>query len=792
MKHAPRRAIQIICGLAVALMVIIGLSPNVASPAQAATSSDYCVGAAANSCGAATPTEMYVYVKPGEKIYANLTKLQNSSAEGYRITGNIYKPNGDLAGAYTFPLVANAGSTYAILGAYGVTAGPTEGGLWKFVILVPTPHSNYTLYSWDWGVNNASNAHISGRTFTYALPHYLIGDINNFGLPSINFWAMSDLGYIYKTTLFDFNGAGSGFSVDSKGLVSKTTGLPTYTSGQSASGDYLRGTGTTFRIFFELPATDLPFQAPSMDGVKIVGPPLLDAANVVSTQPVYTPSFTDKAGGAIQTVFDTRFSGNFEIQIDTNDNGSFSDAVDVKLPGTTNGGAASVTWNGKDGQGSQLAAQAFAVKAVIPKYGEMHFIRDDVEKNGGIRIERLNGGDTANRFKIYWDDGPIWACYQVNNCYLSDGSRGAKINATYYIYGTAGIDSSLPYGAVSATQIHGWAGGVDSWGDNAWIDDWVYAAQNAPIGSTLSVSAADAIKRDSAVISIAKSADTPAKPKINEAIKANVTIDNTGNSALTNVIVSAEDGTSVTIATVAANSKTTVSVSRLVTQVDIDQLTDVSLNVTVLRTTAAAETLTWNGSVAWTPSFLPELTGVFTIGEAGDTNGSGLWEAGEVAQFNYTITNTGGVALKNVFVKFEGVNGTPPTLKVGESYTLTVNHTITAAEASSGAINGTATFGATDTGLSSSGVYSTTGIVSVGSPVYNMTLTRTANPAQQKFFSGDTVVFTYTVTNSSNVNISGISLKDDHGSVITCPKTAMVPGEVMTCTSDALITYGSD
>lgn len=48
---------------------------------------------------------------------------------------------------------------------------------------------------------------------------------------------------------------------------------------------------------------------------------------------------------------------------------------------------------------------------------------------------------------------------------------------------------------------------------------------------------------------------------------------------------------------------------------------------------------------------------------------------------------------------------------------------------------------------------------------------------------GATVNWTYLVANTGNITLSGIVVTDDRGVAVTCPQTALAPGESMTCTA---------
>ncbi len=55
---------------------------------------------------------------------------------------------------------------------------------------------------------------------------------------------------------------------------------------------------------------------------------------------------------------------------------------------------------------------------------------------------------------------------------------------------------------------------------------------------------------------------------------------------------------------------------------------------------------------------------------------------------------------------------------------------------------------------------------------------------------GEPVTWTYTVQNTGNVNLSGVSVVDDPQGAITCPQSTLAPGASMTCTKSALAQAG--
>lgn len=57
-------------------------------------------------------------------------------------------------------------------------------------------------------------------------------------------------------------------------------------------------------------------------------------------------------------------------------------------------------------------------------------------------------------------------------------------------------------------------------------------------------------------------------------------------------------------------------------------------------------------------------------------------------------------------------------------------------------------------------------------------------------FVGKTANYTYKVQNTGNVELSDIVVNDDKGVAVTCPKTTLAPGELMTCTGTSTVVEG--
>ena len=154
-------------------------------------------------------------------------------------------------------------------------------------------------------------------------------------------------------------------------------------------------------------------------------------------------------------------------------------------------------------------------------------------------------------------------------------------------------------------------------------------------------------------------------------------------------------------------------------------------------------------------------------------------------EWQYLVTNTGNVTLSNiVVVDDKGLTVVCPftSLAQGEAMTCTAS------------------------GLAGIGNYSNVGSVtaSYGSLLASandassyfganpvLTLKKLTNGEEAPYIRvGDPVNWTYLVTNTGNVTVSGISVVDDQGVTVSCPKSVLEISEAMTCTGSGTATLG--
>ncbi|MGW2706341.1 choice-of-anchor P family protein [Streptomyces sp. NPDC001340] len=158
---------------------------------------------------------------------------------------------------------------------------------------------------------------------------------------------------------------------------------------------------------------------------------------------------------------------------------------------------------------------------------------------------------------------------------------------------------------------------------------------------------------------------------------------------------------------------------------------------------------------------------------------------GETVHYTYTVTNNGQAPLVDVTVtdltagvKVSGC-GTNQ-LSPGESTTCQATYTTTAADVEAKQINDQGKVTATTSGGETVTATSNT----VTTPLAALTVVKSA--AQDQFTeAGQTLEYTYTVTNSGQQPLTGISVVDTGpGSpTVTCPKDTLAPGESVECTA---------
>ncbi len=271
---------------------------------------------------------------------------------------------------------------------------------------------------------------------------------------------------------------------------------------------------------------------------------------------------------------------------------------------------------------------------------------------------------------------------------------------------------------------------------------------------------------------------------------------NTGAVTLTGLGVSDPTAGPVScpVTTLAPGASTTCAAvaSHTVTQADVDA--GVVAN-TATATATDPDGATVPASASSTSTAIQQLRGLRTVKAAvvGDLNGNGITDLGDTIAWSFTVTNTGTVTVE-AFAVNDPVAGavTCPvgTLAPSASTVCTadVAHLITQADVDAGIVSNVAT---------------TQGEAPLGGPVVSQTSSTDTPVAQSSGLQlvkaatvndlnsdgatdlGDTVTWSFTVTNAGSVSVHGLAITDPVAGAVTCPATALGPGAATTCTADA-------
>ncbi|TPG28119.1 DUF11 domain-containing protein, partial [Flavobacterium pectinovorum] len=178
----------------------------------------------------------------------------------------------------------------------------------------------------------------------------------------------------------------------------------------------------------------------------------------------------------------------------------------------------------------------------------------------------------------------------------------------------------------------------------------------------------------------------------------------------------------------------------------------------------------------------------------------GTGAVGDQITYTFTVSNTGNVSLSGVVVN-DALTGsvnlavTPAVLAPGDTGTATAAYTITQSDLNTGNVTNTAT--ATGTAPDASTVSDTSGTAQGNDDPTQTPLTQTPGIAVVKTAAvggtgavGDQITYTFTVSNTGNVSLSGVVVNDAlTGSVnLAVTPAVLAPGDTGTATAAYTIT----
>ncbi len=347
-----------------------------------------------------------------------------------------------------------AGIKVAQTGVWKIQFTPPESAA-VFEEVAPSVRWGKNLFSWDVTVKS-SEGERKGRVWTeqYALRQPPEVQYNT----DLEHYYVSEDGYIYKATSRGYNGQISMLAADGVGLRKNKTCESAYQSAEVSNTKLSPAygeCGSTYKLFFEEPAGELPAQAKRWDGkAEWIRPTIKRPA--VSELHFISDDSTDQQSGKI-SYYLRHFVGQYQVKIDVDNDGSFDGQNDVTLHQhmqRLSNGLQSVVFDGVDKSGQIIPpSQPIGVKVEIARVAEIHFVATDVEvRSGGIELTRLNG-ENAPTTRVCWNDTELTPIGAALMPQLIDGRECPE----------------------STGGVHGWAYGEVSWGNARYIDNWVYA-----------------------------------------------------------------------------------------------------------------------------------------------------------------------------------------------------------------------------------------------------------------------------------------------------------------------------
>ena len=242
------------------------------------------------------------------------------------------------------------------------------------------------------------------------------------------------------------------------------------------------------------------------------------------------------------------------------------------------------------------------------------------------------------------------------------------------------------------------------------------------------------------------------------------------------------------LTTLAPGASTTCTKTYVITQADV--------NAGVVNNSATATATPPSGLTAPTATDTTSSTLTRTPAITLDKQFSGLTDldgngqdTGDRLNYTFLVTNTGNVTLTAVGVtdaKVTTLTCPSTTLAPGAATTCTGSYLLTQADVDAGHLANTATA----TGTPPSGLTSPTATDSTDTPVTSgpaISLDKTA-AAPSGNTAGSTVAYSFLVTNTGNVTLTGVGVTDPLVGAISCPVTTLAAGAATTCTTTYTLT----
>ncbi|MEO9325656.1 GEVED domain-containing protein [Nocardioides sp. C4-1] len=408
----------------------------------------------------------------------------------------------------------------------------------------------------------------------------------------------------------------------------------------------------------------------------------------------------------------------------------------------------------------------------------------DVNTNG-----RVDAGDTITYTFVVTNTGP----QTLTGVAITDAKVGAITCPTTTLAPGAGVTCTKSY---TITQADVNTGAVANSAVAAGTSPGGVRVSSTPATTSTPTSTVRTITLTKSVGSVTD-VNTNGRTDAGDTIAYTFLVTNTGAQTLTGVVINDPKvtGASCPVTTLQPGGTTTCTATYTVTQADVNAGA-VNNTATASGTPPTGAAITSNNSSTSTPtSTLSTISLTKTAGTPVDVNNNGRTDAGDTITYSFLITNTGAQTLTAVAVadaKVGPVTCPSTTLAPGASVTCTKAYTVTQADVDGGSVANTATANGRNpaNALVTSSPSSTTTPTSTAA---TLTLVKSAGTpvdvnGNGRVDAGDTIPYSFLVTNTGAVTLSAVTINDAKVGAVTCPSTTLAPGASVTCTKSYPIT----
>jgi uncharacterized repeat protein (TIGR01451 family) len=314
---------------------------------------------------------------------------------------------------------------------------------------------------------------------------------------------------------------------------------------------------------------------------------------------------------------------------------------------------------------------------------------------------------------------------------------------------------------------------------------------------------------ESPALTLVKHAGTPVDVNgngitdVGDTIQYTFDVSNTGDVPLTSlkVIDSKAGGVTCPSTTLAAGASETCSADAVyqITEADADA-GSVNNIAAVTGTPPAGSPVTSLPSTTSTPATTanPGLS----IVKSADPSDAAAYQPGQVITYHFAVTNTGNVTMNDIAIDDSDFSGSgdlsaitcpSTTLTAGAQMICSASYALTQTDVNNGSVTNTAVANGTPEGGNTPVPSPPSTVTIPETPAPGISVVKSANPTTVTK-AGQTVTYSFVVTNTGNVTLTGVGVDDTDFSgtgtlpAADCPTTTLVAGQVVTCTATYTVT----